>query len=84
MDARELLQGQLLGALMQSTFTGRTRSETAVESLTPAADEWQFDEQALLRWADDGGRGVAVSVGDVAARSESARPSRGNIAALDC
>jgi hypothetical protein len=36
----------------------RTSPDTAVRSLVVVTDDWSLDQQALLRWADDGGRWV--------------------------
>ncbi len=43
----------MLGAVLRRTSPG-----VAVRSLIIVSDDWWLDEQAILRWADDGGRWV--------------------------
>ena len=41
---------------------GRISSDRMVGSLAKARDDCRFDHTALLRWADDGGRGLDNSI----------------------
>ncbi len=43
----------MLGAVLRRTSPG-----VVVRSLIIVSDDWWLDEQAILRWADDGGRWV--------------------------
>jgi hypothetical protein len=60
MEARGLLPSQSRASekVIPSIFLSHSWSGAVVGSLTVAMDDGRFDQHALLRWADDGGRWV--------------------------
>ena len=60
MEARELSPSQSRASekVIPSIFPGHSWPGAVVGSLTVAVDEGRFEQHALLRWADDGGRWI--------------------------
>jgi hypothetical protein len=56
MKAGELVQSMIFETPIPSVFPSQIRPGAVVGSLRPETNERRFDQRALLRWADDGGR----------------------------
>jgi hypothetical protein len=60
MEARGLLPSQSRASekVISSVFSSHGWPRGVIGSLREAMDERQFEQRALLRWADDGGRWI--------------------------